>query len=298
MSRNIKKKHYARKHIKYMNIFVCMGWAVIFCLFSSQKWFTTVLKSRKKDVQLVMFCRGNIQEQKQLGVTASGSFLLLNVSRENQEKNSYAFQMRFFFLLPFVPVASLLNSQCPADFSSNGTYILKLAYPKSPSKPSIVEFYKQEAWETERFFQQNKFLYLHFSWSGKKERKQNPQVQAGFNSKWLVFYLNSIFISFLHCTERKMEVFSRHKDYQILSKKMFDSVYQNSQDQKEWISFKSSMHRGSGNICTSQGNHWKILEMCKSVDVELEFRKTESNGSAKACYLCMKNLKRTHLMKN
>lgn len=37
----------------------------------------------KKDLQLVMFCRGNIQEQKQLGVTASGSFLLLNVSREN-----------------------------------------------------------------------------------------------------------------------------------------------------------------------------------------------------------------------
>lgn len=74
-----------------------------------------------KDLQLLIFCRGNTQEQKQLGVTARDLFLSLNVSREKEKKNS----LIFFLSLPstncFVPVDFLLNSQCPADFSSKTT---------------------------------------------------------------------------------------------------------------------------------------------------------------------------------
>lgn len=53
-----------------------------------------------KDLQLLIFCRGNTQEQKQLGVTARVLFLSLNVSREKQKKNSLLCKGDFFVSLP------------------------------------------------------------------------------------------------------------------------------------------------------------------------------------------------------
>lgn len=193
---------------------------MIFCLFFQSK---VIHNCPQIQIKKIVTC--NVLQREYTGTKAIRCHCkrllpLIKCIQRKPGKELSAFQRRFFFFSPshcFVPVASLLNSQYPAAFSSNGTYILKLlklAYPKSPFKPSIVEFYKQEAWETEGLFQQNKYLYLHFSWSGKKKkRKQNSQVQAGFNSKCLVVYLNSIFISFLRCSERKVEVLSRHKDY-------------------------------------------------------------------------------------
>lgn len=122
--------------------------AVIFCLFASEKWFTAVLKSRKR------FATFNVLQREYTGTKTvrcccKSLFPLIKCIQGKPGKELNAFQWISFFSFPnsFVPVASLLNSQCPADFSSNGTNILKLlklAYPKSLSEPSIVEFYKQE----------------------------------------------------------------------------------------------------------------------------------------------------------
>lgn len=203
---------------KNMNIFVCIGGAVIFCLFATEKWFTTVLKSRKRSATF------NVLQREYTGTEAirchcKSVFPLIKCIQGKPGKELSAFPRRFFFFFPnhFVPVASLLNSQCPADFSSNSTYILnllKLAYPKSLSKPSIVEFYRQEeSLRDRRFFFSKTNSYIYILVGQEKERKQNPQVQGGCNSKWLAFYLNSIFISFLGCSERNMEVLSSHEDY-------------------------------------------------------------------------------------
>jgi len=148
-------------------------------------------------------------------VSLRESFPLIKCIQGKPRKELYAFQRRFFFSTPncFAPVACPLNSQCPSDFSSNSTFILKLAYPKRLSKPNIVEFYKQEESLRDRwvlFSKTNSFVCILVG--QEKERKQNPQVQGEF-SRWLSFYLYSIFISFLCCSERKMEVPSSHKDY-------------------------------------------------------------------------------------
>lgn len=97
-----------------------------FFVFLSVKSDWQLSSNPVKDLQLLIFCMGNTQEQKQLGVTARVLFLSLNVSREKQKKNSLLCKGDFFlpsFTNCFVPVAFLLNSQCPADFSSKNTDI-------------------------------------------------------------------------------------------------------------------------------------------------------------------------------
>lgn len=71
-----------------------------FFVFLSVKSDWQLSSNPVKDLQLLIFCRGNTQEQKQLGVTARVLFLSLNVSREKQKKNSLLCKGDFFFSLP------------------------------------------------------------------------------------------------------------------------------------------------------------------------------------------------------
>lgn len=137
-----------------------------FFVFLSVKSDWQLSSNPVKDLQLLIFCRGNTQEQKQLGVTARVLFLSLNVSREKQKKNSLLCKGDFFppflhkmfcscvfsFKFPVPSWLQLKDYKCILN-------LLKLACPKSLSEQVLLSFTsRRKAWETKGFFQQNKCL--------------------------------------------------------------------------------------------------------------------------------------------
>lgn len=93
----LKKKHYARKHIKYMNIFVCMGWAVIFCLFFQSEVIHNCPQIQKKRSATCNVLQREYTGTKAIRCHCKRLFPLIKCIQGKPGKELYAFQMRFFF---------------------------------------------------------------------------------------------------------------------------------------------------------------------------------------------------------
>lgn len=168
------KKYCARKYRKYGNILIGIRVAVILCLFASEKWCTTVPKSRHRSAT------SNVLQREYTGTKAirchcKSLFPLIKYTQGKPGKELSAFHRRFFFLLPRLfcscgfsfkfPALSWLNSD-----STCTLIFLKLAYPKSLSKPSIVEFYMQEKSPRDRMvLSAKRILILCIICSGKRK---------------------------------------------------------------------------------------------------------------------------------